>query len=112
MKLRKQDEMEQFHVGKAAKNTFIFYNICLLGMSVYGSITSKHMGNAFLVLYLGNVVFYGSLIIQRRKIEKLEEEYEKSNETIKFFKRNRYILWTVFYVIIFIIIGLLVETLS
>ncbi|MBP0723564.1 hypothetical protein J5Y03_00010 [Bacillus sp. RG28] len=109
MKLRKQDEMEQLHVGKAAKNTFVFYNICLLGLSVYGLITANHMGNAFLVLCLGNVVFYGSLIIQRRKIEKLEEEYVKSNDIKKFFKRNRYILWTVFYIIIIVIIGLLVK---
>jgi len=67
------------------------------------------MGNGFLLLCLGNVVFYGSLIIQRRKIEKLEEEYKKSNDNIKFFKRNRIILWSEFYVIIFVIIGLLVK---
>jgi hypothetical protein len=109
MKFRKQDEMEQVHVGKAAKNAFMFYTGSLLLWSIYDQITTEHFGNAFLLLCLGNVVFFVSLIIQRQKIEKLEEDYEKSNEIIKFFKRYRFILWTVVYLIIFLSIGLLVK---
>ncbi|WP_028403224.1 hypothetical protein [Ectobacillus panaciterrae] len=109
MKLKKQDEMEQYQVAKASKNAFIFYTLSLLIWSLYDNLTNHHLGNAFLIMCIGNVVYFASLIIQKRKIDRLEEEIIEGNKIVKFIKRNKYLILGALFIAVLVIIGLIIK---
>ncbi|PEQ54987.1 hypothetical protein [Bacillus cereus] len=108
MRIQKQDEMEQYHVAKASKNAFIVYSVLLLIWSLYDNFRNDHLGNAFLILSIGNAVYFFTLVIQKRKIERFEETTD-SDTTIRFVKRNKhFIMWAIILIVI-IVIGLLTK---
>ncbi|MED1436333.1 hypothetical protein [Bacillus mycoides] len=108
MRIQKQDEMEQYHVAKASKNAFIVYSVLLLIWSLYDNFRNGHLGNAFLILSIGNAVYFFTLVVQKRKIERFEETTD-SDTTIKFVKRNKhFIMWAVILIVI-TVIGLLTK---
>ncbi|MEH7459725.1 hypothetical protein V7183_21670 [Bacillus sp. JJ1127] len=109
MKFRKQDEMEQYQVAKAGKNAFMFYTVALLIWSLFDNFRNAHLGNAFLILCLGNTVYFTTLVVQKRKVDKFEEETTKGNEFSQFIKRNKHIILGALFVIILVIIGLLTK---
>ncbi|EEM92227.1 MULTISPECIES: hypothetical protein [Bacillus cereus group] len=108
MWIQKQDEMEKHHVAKASKNGFMVYTALLLIWSLYDNFRNGHLGNAFLILSIGNAVYFWTLVVQKRKIERFEET-DDSNTTIKFVKRNKhFIIWAVILIVI-TVIGLLTK---
>ncbi|WP_410993609.1 hypothetical protein [Bacillus cereus] len=108
MWIQKQDEMEKHHVAKASKNAFMVYTVLLLIWSLYDNFRNGHLGNAFLILSVGNAVYFLTLVIQKRKIERFEET-ANSDTKIKFVKRNKhFIMWAVILIVI-IVIGLLTK---
>ncbi|WP_130068047.1 hypothetical protein [Bacillus albus] len=105
MYIQKQDEMEKYHVEKASKNAFIVYTVLLLIWSLYDNFKNGHLGNAFLILSIGNAVYFFTLVIQKRKIERFEETTD-TDTTIRFIKRNKhFIMWAIILIVI-IVIGL------
>jgi hypothetical protein len=108
MRIQKQDEMEQYHVAKASKNAFMVYTVLLLIWSLYDNLKNGHLGNAFLILSVGNAVYFFTLVIQKRKIERFEETTD-SDTTIRFVKRNKhFIMWAVILIVI-TVIGLITK---
>ncbi|KXY40499.1 MULTISPECIES: hypothetical protein [Bacillus] len=105
MRIQKQDEMEQYHIAKASKNAFMVYTVLLLIWSLFDNFRNGHLGNAFLILSIGNAVYFLTLVVQKRKIERFEET-DDSDTTKKFVKRNmHFIMWVVILIVI-IVIGL------
>ncbi|MHA2890679.1 hypothetical protein [Bacillus cereus] len=103
MRIQKQDEMEKYHVEKASKNAFIVYTVLLLFWSLYDNFKNGHLGNAFLILSIGNAVYFFTLVVQKRKIESFEETTD-SDTTIKFVKRNKhFIIWTIILIVVTVI---------
>ncbi|MGF2800157.1 hypothetical protein [Bacillus thuringiensis] len=108
MWIQKQDEMEQHHVAKASKNAFMVYTVLLLIWSLYDNFRNGYLGNAFLILSVGNAVYFLTLVVQKRKIEQFEETTD-SDTTIRFIKRNKhFIMWAVILIVI-TVIGLLTK---
>ncbi|HFK1710905.1 MULTISPECIES: hypothetical protein [unclassified Bacillus (in: firmicutes)] len=108
MQIQKQDEMEQYHVAKASRNAFMVYTVLLLIWSLYDNFRNGYLGNAFLILSIGNAVYFWTLVVQKRKIERFEET-DDSDTTIKFVKRNKhFIIWAVILIVI-TVIGLLTK---
>ncbi|PHD54547.1 hypothetical protein COF61_31290 [Bacillus toyonensis] len=108
MWIQKQDEMEKHHVAKASKNAFMVYTVLLLIWSLYDNFRNGHLGNAFLILLIGNAVYFWTLVVQKRKIERFEETTD-SDTKIKFVKRNKhFIMWAVILIVI-TVIGLLTK---
>ncbi len=68
MNIEKPDEMERFQNGKAALFTFAFYGLALLAWSFYEFFTKGDLGWQFIILLMGNVIFFGSRLIYNRKM--------------------------------------------
>lgn len=61
-----------------------------------------------MILSIGNAVYFWTLVVQKRKIERFEET-DDSDTTIKFVKRNKhFIIWVVILIVI-TVIGLLTK---
>jgi len=106
--MQKQDEMEQYHVAKASKNAFLVYTVLLFMWSLYNQFKNGQLGDAFLILSAGSAVFFGTLVIQKRKIERFEETTD-SNTALGFVKRNKhFIMWAIILIAI-TVIGLLTK---
>ncbi len=68
MNIEKPDEMERFQNEKSAVLAFAFYGLALLAWSLFDFFTKGELGLQFLILLVGNVVFFGSRVIYSRKM--------------------------------------------
>ncbi|WP_241964569.1 hypothetical protein [Paraliobacillus zengyii] len=91
MKLRKPDETEQSQNLKSARNTFMFYTIALFTWAAYDLITTGDYGWQMTILLAGGVVFWWSRVFLYKT-----EEKEKAP--------SKAMLWTIFYLVIFLAI--------
>ncbi|WP_179281030.1 hypothetical protein [Paenibacillus sp. XY044] len=69
MKIRRADEMEQYHTMKSAKNAYIFFTAALLVWSLVNLISTGKTGWEFSILLIGNAVFWWTRVIYKRKTE-------------------------------------------
>ncbi|WP_343032924.1 hypothetical protein [Virgibacillus doumboii] len=95
MKLRKADEMEQNHNIKAARNAFMFYTAALLIWAIYDFITTGKLGWQMTILLVGTAVFWWSRSILYKQTETEEEKVKIPSKAI---------LWTIFYLVLFLAI--------
>lgn len=98
MKLHKADEMEQNHNLKAAKNAFTFYSAALFIWGLYDFITTGHYGWQLTILLVGTSIFWWSKIFLYNQTETEEEKVKIPSKAI---------LWTIFYLVIFLSIILI-----
>ena len=99
MKIRKPDEMEQKHYLMSAKNAFIFYVIALLIWSAYDLVTTGDTGWQMTILLVGAAIFWWSKVIFYRDTE-TEGKAKLPSKAI---------LWTVFYLAIFLVFILIIQ---
>lgn len=69
MKFRKPDEMEKYQNGKSAGYAFIFYGLALLTWSLFDYFSKGTLGLQFVILSVGNVIFFGSRLIYNIRIK-------------------------------------------
>lgn len=105
MKFRRQDETEQYQVDNASKNAFMFYTVSLLIWSLFDDFRNAHLSNEFLILSLGNAVYFITLIVQKRKVDRFNEETTEGDKLRQFIKRNNIIILGALLVIIDLLIG-------
>ncbi|MFD0869467.1 Uncharacterised protein [Chlamydia abortus] len=67
--LRKADEMERYQSDKSARNAFVFFTVALLAWSLTNFFTVGKTGWEFTILLGGNVVFFGSRVFYKRKMQ-------------------------------------------
>ncbi|AKR38484.1 Hypothetical protein NF53_p1003 (plasmid) [Bacillus thuringiensis serovar indiana] len=70
--IKKADELEKHQINISLKWIYLFYTFSLLGWSIYQKINTDQWGFQFLILCIGQIIFYLSLSIQKRKIDKLK----------------------------------------
>ncbi|MDF9507952.1 hypothetical protein P5808_29755 [Bacillus cereus] len=109
MKFRRQDETEPYQVDNASRNAFMFYTVALLIWSLLENFRTAHLGNEFLILGLGNAVYFTTLVVQNRKVNRFDEESIEGNKLRQFIKRNKNILLGVLLIIILVIIDSLIK---
>ena len=97
MMIRKSDEMEQNHNLKSARNTFMFYTVALLIWAVYDFINTGDSGWQMTILLVGTAVFFWSRVVLYKNTE-TEGRGKIPAKTI---------LWTVFYLVMFLAIILI-----
>ncbi|GAA0610430.1 hypothetical protein GCM10009001_29640 [Virgibacillus siamensis] len=93
MKLQKPDEMERSHNLKSARNAFMFYIAALIIWAIYDFITTGKAGLQMTILLVGTAVFWWSRSILNKQTEE---------EKVKI--PPRAIIWTIFYLVIFLAI--------
>ncbi|MEK4007784.1 hypothetical protein [Paenibacillus sp. FSL H3-0333] len=69
MKRQRADEMEQFKNNKSAKNTYLFFTIALLAWSLINVFTKGEPGWEFVILLIGNIIFFCSRVFYKRKLQ-------------------------------------------
>ena len=69
MKLKKPDEMEKYQNEKSAGYAFIFYSLALLVWSLFDFFSKGSVGIQFIILSIGNVIFFGSRLIYNIKMK-------------------------------------------
>lgn len=69
MKFKKPDEMEKYQNEKSAGHAFIFYCLALLVWSLFDFFSKGVMGVQFIILSIGNVIFFGSRLIYNMKMK-------------------------------------------
>lgn len=66
--MRKADEMEKSIANKSAILAYVFYTIALLIYAIYSVATTGELGVPFIILMVGQIVFFCSNITFRRKM--------------------------------------------
>ncbi|USK99698.1 hypothetical protein [Bacillus tropicus] len=89
MKFRRRDEPEQYQVDNASRNAFMFYTVALLIWSLLDDYRTFHLGNEFLILSLGNAVYFTTLVVQNRKVNRFAEESIEGNKLRQFIKQKK-----------------------
>ncbi len=72
--LKKGNEMEMFIVNQALKIQMIFFNLALLVWALYDVFMASKLNLAFLILVIGNILFFAAQLIYRKKLVSNKDE--------------------------------------
>lgn len=71
---KKGDEMKVFIVNRALRVQMIFFNLALLGWALYDVFQASKLNLAFLILMIGNILFFATQLIYRKKLMSNKDE--------------------------------------
>lgn len=71
---KKSDEMEMFITNRALKIQMIFFNLALLVWVLYDVFQASKLNLAFLILVIGNILFFATQLIYRKKMVSNNDE--------------------------------------